>query len=548
VVVKVEPVVLKFGGGINSRTRLADLDSEETSQGENFDLDVKNSSMRPRKPFAKIVQTPFGAAATATGTTPIKGYAQIRKRDGTVDQLIQCASVVYNWNGATTFSTIGETSASDSQIRGGRDHNFQLATYVIITDLKKQEDVAFWDGATATGYQTLTTGLTNLKAKYCRVVNERVVLGNLKENSVDLPHMTVFSQVSTATTYSVSDRPSSALGLSDAVYLLMPDLKQINGMEIAFGNMVYSTENGRLFLLNGSSSFDFAFTDFYYGSNVKGDEAIANIGNDVVFGRTGAIDVLRGVIRYGDVAVDDTSRWLSNSIERTTSWTIIYDQRHQRVYCFPNNQSAIYVLHKDLLFQEQSPFVQGKKSPWSKWVTNHDTGFSPTTVWSMTNPIDGYDSIYFGDADGNIYLMDADDVDLDAGTESVVVSRRSPLITVPEAAQLFDIEVWVDYTKQWEATLTLNFLFGGEQSPTETVTLTLPGSDSIGNYYNSSNTKLRALYNSDDYYRAGYDFTIRRQNFNVPGHGNFLQVEAIVTSAGRDWQIEEIGLRIHASA
>lgn len=542
------PVVLKFGGGLNTRTRLVDLHSEETSAGENFDLDLKNAAMRPRRPFKKIAQTPNGATASATDITPILGYAQLLKRDGTVAQLIQCASVVYTWNGATTFATIAELSASDSQIRGGKYHNFGLATYVIITDLQKNEDVAFWDGATATGYQTLPTSLTNLKAKFCRVVNERVILSNVTENGTAAPHMTVFSKVSTATTFSNSTQPSSALGLDDAVYLLTPDLRPINGMETAFSDLLLSTSKGRLYKLKGSSSFDFAYQAFYEGSNVEGDEGMVNIGNDVVMGREGAIDILRGVEQYGDVEVDDTSRWIASSIENTTSWTMVYDHRHQRVLCFPNNQAAAYVLHKDILYEQQKMLETGsKKSPWSRWRTNHSSGMKPKAVWAMQNPVDTYESVYFGDGDGNIYQFDPEDTDLDAGADRVVVTRRSGLISIPETSQLFDIEVWIDYTKQWEATVTFNFIFGGEQSPTESVTVTLPGSDSIGQYYNSTNTSLRALYNSDDYYRAGYDFTVRRQNFKVGGQGNFLQVETIVTSAGKDWQIEEIGLRIHAS-
>ncbi len=542
------PVVLKFGGGLNTHSRLVDVNSEETTAGENFDVDEKHAAMRPRKPFKKIAQTPLGATSTATDITPILGYAQLLKRDGTVAQLIQCASVVYTWNGATTFATIAELSASDSQIRGGKYHNFGLATYVIITDLQKNEDVAFWDGATATGYQTLPTGLTNLKAKFCRVVNERVILSNLTENSTAAPHMTVFSKVSTATTFSNSTLPSSALGLDDAVYLLTPDLRPINGMETAFSDLLLSTSKGRLYKLSGSSSFDFAFLAFYDGSNVEGDEAMINIGNDVMLGREGAIDLLRGVEAYGDVQVDDVSAWFADQIKNTTSWKMVYDQRRQRALCFPNNQSAAYVLHKDMMFNPRSILeTSNRKSPWSRWRTNHSSNMQPKTVWAMQNPVDTYESIYFGDGDGNIYVFDAEDTDKDAASDPVVVTRRSGMISIPETAQLFDIEVWIDYTKMWETTVTFNFLFGGEQSPTESVTVTLPGSDSIGQYYNSSNSTLRALYNSDDYYNAGYDFTVRRQNFKVGGQGNFLQVETVVTSAGKEWQIEEIGLRIHAS-
>jgi len=549
VAVKVPPIVIKFGAGLNSRARLSDVNIEETSLGENFDLDAKNSALRPRRPFKKIVQTPNGVAATATDTTPLLGYAQLRKRNGTVDQIVQCASVVYHWNGATTFSTLAELSASDSKIRGRAHHNWGLATYVIVTDLEKQEDVQFWDGATATGFQTLPTGLTNLKAKYAHVLRERVILANLTENSVDLSHMTVFSKVSTATTYSVSDKPSSALGLDDAVYMLTPNLRPINGLDVAFGDVVYSTEKDRLFVLSGDSSFDFAFGEFYDNSNASGDESVVNIGNDLLFGRSGAIDILSSTIKYGDVEVDDVSRWIKENIERTESWTNVYDQRNQRVICFPNNQSAAYVLHKDIFYEPKHSLDPAPRmSPWSRWRTTYPTGFSPTVVWAMTDPIDGYESVYFGDSSGNIYKFDPEDTDLDAASDVVTVTRRSKLINLPEAMQLFDIEGWIDYTKQWEATVQLNFIFGGEQSPTTSITLTLPGSDSIGHYYNSSNASLQAVYNNDDYYRAGYDFSIRRQNWKVAGQGNTLQVECIVSSSGRDWQIEEIGLRIHASA
>jgi len=103
---KLPPIVIKFGGGLNSRERLADVNAEETALGENFDLDVKNSAMRPRRPFKKISITPHGASATASGESPINGYVQLLKRDGTTPQAVQCASIVYDWGGATTFATL----------------------------------------------------------------------------------------------------------------------------------------------------------------------------------------------------------------------------------------------------------------------------------------------------------------------------------------------------------------------------------------------------------------------------------------------------------
>jgi len=545
---ELKPLVFKFGAGINSRTRLADVKAEEASAGTNFDLDVSNSSLRPRRPFKKI--------ATTANAGPILGFGQLIKRDGTTQQFIQSASVVYDWDNGSGFATQAEATASSGiQLRGHRDHNNMLATELIITDHLRQSNVLYWDTSTgATGFQDFSAraGLTNLKAKYCRVVMERVVLANLIENAVDLPHMMAFSQVSTASEMSVSTKPSSAVGLDDAVQILSPNLRPINGMEVLFGDIVVSTEQARLFALEGSSSFDFAFHEFYPHSNAEGDDGLLTIGNDLIIGRAGALDLLSTTLKYGDVESDDVSRWIKNDIEKVTSWTIVYDQGRQRVLCFPNNQDAVYVLHKDLMNKTRAvtDAESTRASPWVKWVTNSSVGFDHTSVWTQWDSVIGEEAVYFGDDSGNIYRFDSEDEDTDAGTDPVTVSRRSLLVSVPGVRDMFDIDGWIEYTKQREASVRLNFLFGGEQSPTSSIDLTLPGSDEIGNFYNNETT-LSAYYSGGagdlSYYNAGYDNTIRRQYFTVAGHGNAFQLEVIVSSEGRDWQIEEIGLNISAA-
>ena len=54
------PLVLTFGGGINSRQRPADLNVAECVTGENFDLDSQLASYRNRRAFDLIATATNG--------------------------------------------------------------------------------------------------------------------------------------------------------------------------------------------------------------------------------------------------------------------------------------------------------------------------------------------------------------------------------------------------------------------------------------------------------------------------------------------------------
>ena len=301
-------VVLTFGGGINGRQRVADVALDEcVPPSENFDLDPQFRALNRRKPFDLIATTPNGAA--------INGFGQLIKQDSSLSTLVQSGGNVYTWDGSSTFSLVG-TVSTNAKLRGPREHNFTLDEYVVITDLNKAETVKKWDGTT---FANLAHDLgSDLFAKYCRVHNERVLLGNIK-TTTDTPHLMLGSAIGDGEDFSNSDRPSSSLGFDAAWFLPMPDLRPINGFEAAFGQFLISTERGRLYRLSGSSALDFQMVEFHVGSAVVGNEAIKNIGNDVIMGLAGRIESLIATEQFGDVEADDLSLPISPLIEGVTS-------------------------------------------------------------------------------------------------------------------------------------------------------------------------------------------------------------------------------------
>ena len=154
-----QPIVLTFGGGLNARKRIADVQIDECVESSiNFDLDSQQKALNRRRPFDLVSTAPNGSE--------IRGFAQMIRRDGTVSTLVQAGGAVYSWNGDQTFVQVGTVSAA-ARLRGPREHNFTLDEYVIITDLTKTEVVKQWDG---TSFIDLPHDLGgDLFAKYCRV-------------------------------------------------------------------------------------------------------------------------------------------------------------------------------------------------------------------------------------------------------------------------------------------------------------------------------------------------------------------------------------------
>ena len=245
--------------------------------------------------------------------------------------------------------------------------------------------------------------------------------------------------------------------------MLQPDLHAINGLVQSWNKIVTSSESGSVYRVNGSSAQDFEMVSLFPRSGAKGRESLVHAGNDVMYGRQGRIESVGATEQFGDVETNDLSEDISNLIETETGWTLVFNQRLQRVYCFPDNENAIYVLHK--------PVVGTGLSPWSKYTTNHIAGFQPTAVMNCLDPIDKLEYVFFGDENGNVYKLEGTGADQ---STAITTTRTSGLFKVPADLQAYDLQGWILYRGIADpVTLTLEFQYAGENVFNETIEVTL---------------------------------------------------------------------------
>ena len=539
---------ITFGHGQNSAVRARDVKPSECFTGENFALDLDFTAMRNRKAF--------DLAGTATNAGQINGFAQLVKTDGTISTLVQAGTNVYSWDGSSTFTLVG-TVASGTKMRGPLTANWTLDDKVIISDLARIENLSEWDGTT---FQDVSHSLTgSLQAKYAFVENEVLFLANVISNGVDTPHVLLSSKRGVYTTLDVDIRPQVAAEVDSAWFLPIPDFRPINGLFSTLGVVVLSTERGRLYRLTGTDAFSYALEQFHEGSAVSGDEALASIGNDVILGRAGHLDLLSGVQRFGDTAVDDVSAWIFPDIKDETSWIIAYDRTSQKVFCWPGSGSKVWVLNKNILTAEGlSARIAGTRdrgSPWAKWTTAHTTSFTPTAVMAMRRPSDGIDVVYFGDASGNIYQLEGSGAD-DGGTDPITAFRETGIIDssrdpISNNVLEYDGSGYVDHRRLSSADVTLTFQHQGVDVFKQAVDITIPPSTEFGtygtgtatnNYYDTSG----AVGDDNIFYGDQFLSRLSRQTFRAAGHSSFFSLRTSF-SGSADVEIDEIGLNYKSS-
>lgn len=520
-------VQIKFGGGLHTRASADEIDPREAADGANFQLDIENKELRNRKPFDLIGTVPNAAE--------IRGGGSLLKADGTISTLIQAGANVYEWNGVTTFTKVGTVDAG-SKIRGHwRSHNWTLDNKVLFTDLALLETVKEWSGTT---FQSVVftdeadVSFGNFYAKYLSVSNERAIFSYVRDPGDTTPHMMVGSLRGDYTQITVANRPASALSEEDPFFLLTPDLRPINGHIEAFGTTILSTEKGQMFNLTGSSAKDFAFSDFYAGSAAAGEEAMAYIGNDVIYGRQGRIESVRDTDRFGDAEADDLTVGIADQVSAYTGWRIVYNGRLNRVYLFPTDVSEVWVF--------QTAMRGGQVSPWMRWTTNHALAFRPTFVMSMLDPADGLEYVFMGDATGNLYRLEGSGTSGDGGSTNIATEWLTRLFSAPLDAEFFDIEGYIKYKKRVSATVTLTFEYAGQTASDQIVTIVIPALSGGwffgGNYY----------WGGEIYWGVAFELRMMRQKFLAAGQSNDFQVRALIDGVN-DFNINEIGLRFKAA-
>lgn len=543
-------VKIKFGGGLHTRASADEIDGREAADGQNFLLDLDNRELRNRPPFDLIGQLPNAAE--------VRGGGSLLKADGTIKTCFQGGGKVYSWDGATGFTQIG-TCNSQSKLRGHwRSHNWTLDDKVLFTDLNLQDTIKEWNGST---FQSTTftkendTAFGSFSAKYLSVSNERALFANVKDGSASSPHLAVGSAVSDYTQISVAQLPSSALSVGDPFYLVMPDLRPVNGLVQAFGTSIISTEKGRLFNLSGTSAKDFAFAEFFAGSGASGAESLEYIGTDVIYGRQGRIESVRDTDTFGNSEADDLTLEIADQIAGYTGWTTVFNSRLNRVYLFPASQSEAWVFNtamrtsrqlsanalNQFAFQSEVQAKAGKLSPWMRWKTGHTLAFMPTFVQSMLDPADGLEYVFMGDASGNIYRTEGSGADGDGGSADVDVTWTSKVFGAPLDTEMYDIEGYIKYKKNVSATVTLTFQFAGKAASDKSITITIP-EVSGANYWGGS-----VYWGGSFYWGVPFLNRLIRQQFKVPGCAGDFQVKVAV-SGSNDFNINEIGLRARASS
>ncbi len=515
--------ILGYGAGINSRASEGQIDPLECSSGENFVIDPGNSEFRPRPPIDLVSTTPNGAE--------IRGFVTLKKTDNTVTMLVQSGTNVYKWDGAT-YSLVGTVSGS-AKLRGPREANWALDDKVIISDINLSENLHEWDGTTFQQITFLQSDGSSVfgafRARYCVVDNERAFYGAIHESGNAFEHLLVSSKRGNHLIVSASDRPASSLGADAPWFLPMPQLKPINGMAFVFGILAISQQGGAFEKLTGSSAKDFAIDKLHYGSGAGGRESVVAISNDIIYGAPGHIESLKSTNEFGDVELDDLSFKIQPDVKTFNDWTLIYNPRFRRVYCFPAGTSEVWVLHND--------FIGSDLSPWSKYTTQHAFAFQPSAVMMCLDPLDGLEYIFMGDASGNLYRVEGTGLAGDGGSANIIAKRTSQLYRAPLDAITINMNGWIEHRKLLDNTLSLRFLYAGEHvhDVPKSVTLSAVDFDTV---YNDGTT----FYGGDFYYGPAQENRLVRKTFGIPGHANQFQIETKIEGVN-DFAITELGVR-----
>ncbi len=540
-------VKIKFGGGLHTRASADEIDQREAADGQNFLLDLENRELRNRPPFDLVGTVPNGLE--------IRGGGSLLKADGTVSTLFQAGGVVYEWDGATNFTQRGTCNAS-SKLRGPwRSHNWTLSNTLLLTDLNLADVVKKWDGTTFSSVAFTKengTAFGTFYAKYLFVTGERAIFANIKDPGATVPHMIVGSTVSDYTQISIANLPASALSTSDPFYILTPDLRPINGLVDAFGATILSTERGQLFNLAGSSAKDFSFDSFFPGSYASGSESLSYIGTDIIYGRQGRLESVRDTNTFGNSEADDLTKEIADIISAYSGWTIVYNGRANRVYCFPTGVSEVWVFNPAMRTSRSlgqgvtGQFIQQpdlpKLSPWTRFTTNHTLAFRPTFAMSMLDPADGLEYMMMGDASGHIYRMEGIGASGDGGTANIDTHWVTKVFSAPLDSEFHDIEGYIKYKRRAAATVSLTFQFAGKTAFDSTIIINIPPPGGTSIYFGGPN-----YFGGQIYFGVPFANRLIRQYFpKVPGQASDFQVRIDVLG-NTNININEIGLRFATS-
>ena len=121
----------------------------------------------------------------------------------------------------------------------------------------------------------------------------------------------------------------------------------------------------------------------------------------------------------------------------------------------------------------------------------------------------------------------------------ITTTRTSGLIHAPED-NVFDIKGWLLFRELFDATVTLDFLFGGVTILEQAVTINLPN-DGLGVYNGET------FYNATDaFYSSTFKKRLNRRDYKAAGRSSHFQLKITIDSEN-DFEIHEIGIRFKSA-
>lgn len=432
----------------------------------------------------------------------------------------------------TTSSNHGYSTGDLVHIAGAdqSDYNGEFEITVTAADEFTYE-VSGSPSTPATGTITADFG-TEVYARYGVVHQGRVWLFNVKTNDgseSQNPHMMVASKFEDPTVLDTASRAGDG-GFSgnEAFYMLSPDLQPINGVVVFNKELVISTESGQLFRLTGSDSTNYSWVEYYQGSAAIGTEAIANIGNDVIFVRRGGnIETLRATDTSGDVATDDLSVWIPDTVANISDAKIVYDQYSQKVLFFVPDK--VLVLHKTLL--------NSQKSPWSVYKTDMSNNFNTNAARYMRRPGEDVWTVYWGDDSGRIFDFNGIGSG-DKGDTDIETFRETAPIYGIEAKRSI-LKGRVQYKRIGECELTVEADWSDEYNISDSsVTLSGPPASDTASFWGGE-----FYWGGSNYWNEGFEFADKRttKGFDPTGRGRSFTLKLYLDTSVK-FEIDHVDL------
>lgn len=320
-------------------------------------------------------------------------------------------------------------------------------------------------------------------------------------------------------------------------------MRPINGVaKTLAGDLIISTTEGSLFKLSGTSASTYKFDNFYPASQAVGNESMTATGNDIFYVRKGGnIESLVSTMNYGDMAADDVSRWIPDTVRDNAGSIAVYDQQNQKVMFFTG--SEVLVFFKDIFYGGAvlGDGSKAKLSPWSVYRTTHASNFDTCVARYMRIPGTTDTSIYFGGPTGQIFDLNGVGTSGDGGTTDIQLVRKTRLIEERDGINFMRHVTRgnVRYRRMEETALNIELDWADEYAASiASVALKGRPASDTGAHYSGE-----VYYGGVFYYNAGFSFTrkISHQNFSVVGRGPGAFV-TLSSLGNKEFQVDHLEL------